>query len=65
MYLRTFEIRVFEIYELDPACFLTTPGLVWQAALKKNKVELYLLADIDKLLMVEESIRGKISHTIH
>ena len=24
-----------EIYELNPACFLTAPGLAWQAALKK------------------------------
>ena len=25
------------IYELDPARFLTAPGLVWQAALKRRK----------------------------
>ena len=29
-----------EIYEPDPVCFLTAPGLAWQAALKKTKVKL-------------------------
>ena len=45
-----------EIYELDPACFFIAPGLAWQAALKKNKVKLELLTDIDILLMVEKGI---------
>ena len=35
------------------ACFLTAPGLAWQAALKKTKVKLDLLTDINMLLMVE------------
>ena len=46
------------MYELDPAYFLTAPGLPWQAASKKTKVRLYLLTDIDMLVMVSElSIR--------
>ena len=53
MYLRTLEICL-EIYELDPAKFLSAPGLAWQAALKKSKVKLDLLTDIDTLLMVEK-----------
>ena len=47
-----------EIHELDPALFLTAPGLAWQGALKKTKVNLDLLNDIDMLLMVEKSMRG-------
>ena len=43
----------FEIYELDPAKFLSAPGLAWQAALKKTKVKLDLLTDIDMLLMIK------------
>ena len=43
-----------EIYELDPTKFLSAPRLVWQAALKKTKVKLELLTDIDMLLMVEK-----------
>ena len=50
VYLRTFE-RCLEIYEINPACFLTAPGLAWQDALKKTKVKLELLTDIDILLM--------------
>ena len=53
MYLRTFEICL-EIYELDPARFLTAPGLTWQETLKKTKVKLDLLPDVDILLMVEK-----------
>ena len=37
---------------------LSAPGLAWQAALKKTKVKLDLLTDIDMLLMVEKGIRG-------
>ena len=41
-----------EIYELDPAKFLSASELAWQAALKKTKLKLALLSDIDLLLMV-------------
>ena len=52
-------------YELDPAHFLSLPGLAWQAYLKKSNIELELLTDYDMLLMVEEGIRGGICHSIH
>ena len=57
-----------QVYELDPAHFLFALGLTWQAALKKTKVELDLLTDIDGingLLMVEKGIKGGICHTIY
>ena len=54
-----------KVYELDPAHFLSLPGLAWQACLKKTNVELELLTDYDMLLMVEEGIRGGICHSIH
>ena len=41
-----------EKYGLDLSCFLTAPGLVWQVALKKTKVKLDLLTDIDTFLMI-------------
>ena len=44
-------------YELDPAHFLSLPGLAWQACLKKTNTELELLTDYDMLPMVEEGIR--------
>ena len=49
-------------YELDPAHFVSLPGLAWQACLKKTHVELELLTDYDMLSMVEEGIRGGICH---
>ena len=54
-----------KVYELDPAHFLSLPGLAWQACLKKTNVKLELLTDYDMLLMVEEGIRGGICHSIH
>ena len=53
-----------KMYVLDPAKFLSAFGLAWQAALKKTKVKLDLLTDIDLLLMVEKGIRGRIYHSI-
>ena len=52
-------------YELDPAHFVSLPGLAWQACLKKTNVELELLTDYDMLLMIEEGIRGGICHAVH
>ena len=52
-------------YKLDPAHFLSLPGLAWQVHLKKTNIELELLTDYDMLLMVEEGIRGGICHSIH
>ena len=60
-----FRDKCIEIYELDPAHFLSAPGLTWKACLKKTKVKLELLTDIDMLLMVEEGIRGGICQAIH
>ena len=60
-----FRDKCIEIYGLDPAHFLSAPGLAWQACLKKTKVKLELLTDIDMLLMVEKGIRGGICQAIH
>ena len=60
-----FRNTCLKVYELDPAHFLSLPGLAWQACFKKINVELELLTDYDMLLMVEEGIRGGICHSIH
>ena len=60
-----FRDKCIEIYELDPAHFLSAPRLAWQACLKKTRVNLELLADIDMLLMVEKGIRGGIFQATH
>ena len=60
-----FRNKCLEVYELDPAHFLSLPGLAWQACLKKTNIELELLTNYDMLLMVEEGIRGEICQSIH
>ena len=60
-----FRNMFIKVYELDPAHFLSRPGLAWQACLKKTEVKLELLTDVDMLLIVEKGIRGRISHAIH
>ena len=53
-----FRDKCIETYELDPAHFLSAPGLAWKACLKKTNVKLELLTDNDMLLMFEKGIRG-------
>ena len=62
---KNFRNKGIEIYRLDPAHFLSAPGLAWQACLKKTKVELELLTDIDMLLMLEKETGGGICQAIH
>ena len=50
-----------ENYGIDPAHHFTSPGLAWDAALKKTKIELELISDYDMLLMSQKGIRGGIS----
>ena len=60
-----FRNKCIEIYEFDPAHFLSAPGLAWQACLKKTGIKLELLTNNDILMMVEKGIRGGICHAIH
>ena len=50
-----------ENYELDPAWYFTSPGLAWDASLKKTEVKLELLTDIEMLQMIEKGTRGGVS----
>ena len=63
MYLRTLEIWVLK-YISYPEKFLLAPELAHQATLKKTKVNLDLLNDIDMLVMVEKDVRGGIRPSI-
>ena len=60
-----FRNMCIKVYKLDPAHFLSLPGLAWQACLKETNVKLELLTDYDMLLIVEEGIRGGICHSIN
>ena len=54
-----------KVYELDPAHFLSAPGLAWQACLKETGKKLELITNVDMLLMTEKGIRDGICHAIH
>ena len=60
-----FQNMDLEISELEPAHFLLAAGLACQAALKKTKVKLNLLTDINMLLIVDKGIRSRICHSIY
>ena len=57
-----FRKTCMEHYQLDPAHFYTSPGLAWEACLKKTGQELQLLTDYDMLLFFERGIRGGMTH---
>ena len=48
-------------YKLDPACYYTSPGLSWNALLKKTEIKLDLLSDVNMILFIEGGIRGGVS----
>ena len=60
-----FRNMCIKVYELDPAHFLSAPGLTWQDCLKKTEVKLEMFTDVDMLLMVEKGIREGICHAIY
>ena len=60
-----FRDTCFQHYKLDPAHFYTSPGLAWQACLKKMGIRLELLTDPYMLLMFERGIRGGITQAVN
>ncbi|KAL9980669.1 hypothetical protein ACROYT_G009282 [Oculina patagonica] len=50
-----------EQYGLDPANYYTSPGLSWDALLKKTRVELELLTEFEMHLFIERGLRRGIS----
>ena len=52
-------------YDIDPAHSFTSPGSVWQAALKMSDVHLDLFTDIDMHLFIEWGIRGGVATITH
>lgn len=51
-------------YGLDPCYYLTAPGMAFDCMFKHTKVELELLEDYDKLLMIEHGIRGGLTQAV-
>ena len=54
-----------QVFELDPACFLTTPWISTASSRKNESSKTRSITDIDMLLMVDKVIRGGVCHAIH
>ena len=52
-----FKSLCLEKCQLDPAYFVSTPSLVFEAMLKITKVKIELFTDINMVLMTEKGIR--------
>ena len=52
-------------YGLDPAHYMSSPGLSWDAMLKKTGIWLELITDIDMQFFIEKGMRGGISYIAH
>ena len=60
-----FKVICMKNYNLDPVHYYTSPGLAWDACLKKTDIKLELLTDPDKHLMFEKGSRGGVSTISH
>jgi len=56
-----FRVICMKNYKLDPAWYYTSPGLAWDAMLKRTGISSELLTDIDMLLMFKDGIRGGVA----
>ena len=57
----TFRRTIMKQYKLDPAHFITAPGLSWTACLKLTKIQLELLRDPDMVLFIDMTMIGGVS----
>ena len=60
-----FRDKCLDIKKLDPAYYLSAPGLSWHSCLKKTGVKLELLTDNNMLLQFETGIHGAIATVVH
>ena len=54
-----------DIYGLDPAHYVYSPGLSWDAMQKMTGVSLDLISDVDMQNLIEKGMRGGISTITH
>ena len=61
MYLQEFRDLCINTSKLDLVDYYTSPGLSWDALLKKTNINFELLTDYDMHLLVEKWLRDGIS----
>ena len=52
-------------FGLDPAHYVSSPGLAWDAMLKMTGINLEVITDIGQQLFIEKRMRGGISYIAH
>ena len=57
-----FRKTCLQYYKLDPCHYFTSPGLSWDAMLKRTNIELELMTDINMFQFIEKGMRGGISY---
>ena len=62
---KNFRKMYIEIYKLDPAKFISAPRLTCKPYLKKTKVKLELLTDMEIILIDEKEIGEGICHSLN
>ena len=60
----SFRSTFLKVYNLDPAYFVSTPSLAFQAMLKVTKAEIETFTDIDMILMTEKGTRGGLTQIV-
>jgi hypothetical protein len=62
-----FRKTAMKFYELDPANrrYYTLPSFAWDAMLKKTRIKLEQLTDVDKYIFCELGLRGGTSMITH
>jgi hypothetical protein len=60
-----FRRTCMESYELDPAHYVSAPGLSWDAFLKRSGKEIELVSDMDTFQFFEKGMRGGTSYIGH
>ena len=76
LYLKSDVLLLADIFEnfretnltnsgLDPAHYVSSPGLSWDAMLKMTNVKLDLISDVDTQNFIEKGMRGGISTITH
>ena len=60
-----FRRTCLENYKLDPAHYVSAPGLSWDAFLKKSGEHIELVSDMDMFQFFEKGMRGGTSYIAH
>ena len=61
---KNFRSLCLEEYQLDPAYFVSTPSLAFEAMLKITKAKIGLFADVSMVLMTEKWIHGGLTQVV-